>query len=183
MPVPCLLTSVKVLNFQELIHILCFPDNSSQDSEFLAYLMPIMYMCSVTQSQSNLWNPVDCSPPGSSVHEVFQASILAVGCHFLLQGILLTQGSKQHLLHLLHWQVHSLPLCCLGSTSAYYATCICKICSTVSHADFLGESSTCKETENKRAFWAVGLVCTKVLKYAVAQSIPVNTRWFIIAGM
>ena len=32
------------------------------------------------------------------------------GCHFLLQGIFLTQGSKPHLVCLLHWQVDSLPL-------------------------------------------------------------------------
>ena len=32
-----------------------------------------------------------------------------VGCHFLLQGILPTQGSNPHLLRLLHWQVSSLP--------------------------------------------------------------------------
>ena len=31
------------------------------------------------------------------------------GCHFLLQGIFLTQGSNPCLLHLLHWQVDSLP--------------------------------------------------------------------------
>ena len=30
-------------------------------------------------------------------------------CHFLLQGIFLTQGSNQCLLHLLHWQVDFLP--------------------------------------------------------------------------
>ena len=36
-----------------------------------------------------------------------------VGYHFLLQGIFPTQGSNPHLLHLLHWQVGSLPLCCL----------------------------------------------------------------------
>ena len=35
-----------------------------------------------------------------------------VGCHFLLQGIFLTQGSN---LHLLHWQVESLPVNYLGS--------------------------------------------------------------------
>ena len=29
-------------------------------------------------------------------------------CHALLQGIFLSQGSKPHLLHLLHWQVGSL---------------------------------------------------------------------------
>ena len=33
-----------------------------------------------------------------------------VGCHALLQGTLLTQGSNLHLLNLLHWQVGSLPL-------------------------------------------------------------------------
>ena len=33
-----------------------------------------------------------------------------VGCHALLQGIFLTQGSNQHLLCLLHWQVGSLAL-------------------------------------------------------------------------
>ena len=33
----------------------------------------------------------------------------AVGCHALLQGIFLTQGSNPHLLCLLHWQAGSLP--------------------------------------------------------------------------
>ena len=31
------------------------------------------------------------------------------GCHFLLQGILLNQGSNPRLLHLLHWQTDNLP--------------------------------------------------------------------------
>ena len=39
-------------------------------------------------------------------------------CHFLLQGIFLTQGSNPHLLHLLHWWVNSLPLSHLGSPKA-----------------------------------------------------------------
>ena len=33
-----------------------------------------------------------------------------MGCHFLLQGIFLTQGSNLCLLSLLHWQKDSLPL-------------------------------------------------------------------------
>ena len=33
-----------------------------------------------------------------------------VGCHALLQGIFPTQGLNPHLLHLLHWQVGSLPV-------------------------------------------------------------------------
>ena len=62
----------------------------------------------------SLCSSMDCSPPGSTVWD-FPGKNTGVGCHFLLQGIFLTQGSNPHLLHLLHWQVDSLPLCHLGS--------------------------------------------------------------------
>ena len=48
---------------------------------------------------NSLW-PIDCSPPGSSVHGISQARIL--GWYFLLQGVFHTQGSNQCVLHLLH---------------------------------------------------------------------------------
>ena len=38
-------------------------------------------------------DPMYCSPPGSSVHGIFQANV-GVGCHFLVQGIFPTQGSN-----------------------------------------------------------------------------------------
>ena len=41
----------------------------------------------------------------------FPGKNAGAGCHFLLQGIFLTYGSKQRLLH---WQVDSLPLCHIG---------------------------------------------------------------------
>ena len=41
----------------------------------------------------------DCSPPGSSVHEIFPGKDTGVGCHFLLQGIFPTQESNLCLLH------------------------------------------------------------------------------------
>ena len=44
-------------------------------------------------------NSMGCSPPGSSVHGILQARILS-GCHFLFQGIFLTQGSNLSLLSL-----------------------------------------------------------------------------------
>ena len=47
-------------------------------------------MCSVAQLHPILCDLVDCSPPGSSVHEVFRQEYWS-GCHFLLQGIFLTQ--------------------------------------------------------------------------------------------
>ena len=60
------------------------------------------------QSCLTLCDPVNCSPPGSFVHGVFQGRILEwVGCHFLLQGIFPAQGSNLRLLCLLHWQVDS----------------------------------------------------------------------------
>ena len=42
------------------------------------------------------------------------------GLHFLLQGILQTQGSNPHPLCLLHWQVDSLPLHHLGSPVVFH---------------------------------------------------------------
>ena len=62
------------------------------------------------QSCLTLYDPVDCSLSGSSVHGIFQARNTEAGSHFLLQGILLTQKLKLHLLCLLHWQADSLPL-------------------------------------------------------------------------
>ena len=62
------------------------------------------------QSRPILYDPVDCSPPGSSVHGDSPGKNTEVGCHLLLQGIFPTQGSNPRLLCLLHWQEGSLPL-------------------------------------------------------------------------
>ena len=51
------------------------------------------------ESCSTLYNLLDCSPPGSSVHEIFLGKNPGVGCHFLFQGIFLTCRSNPHLLH------------------------------------------------------------------------------------
>ena len=41
---------------------------------------------------SDSCNPMDCSPPGSSVHGLFPGKNTGVGCHFFLQAIFSTQG-------------------------------------------------------------------------------------------
>ena len=46
---------------------------------------------SVTKSCPTLCKPMDRSLPGSSVHGIFPGKNTGVGCHFLLQGIFLTQ--------------------------------------------------------------------------------------------
>ena len=54
---------------------------------------------SVTQLSLTLCDPMDCSPPGSSVPGSLQAKRLEWVCHSLLQGIFPTQGSNPGLLH------------------------------------------------------------------------------------
>ena len=53
---------------------------------------------------------MDCSLPGFFIHGDSPGKNTRVGCHAFLQGIFPTQGSKPHLLGLLHWQTGSLPL-------------------------------------------------------------------------
>ena len=55
----------------------------------------------VTSVDPTLCDPVDCSLPGSSVHGK-KGKNTGVGCHALLQGTFLSQGSNLHLLHLLN---------------------------------------------------------------------------------
>ena len=67
-------------------------------------------MCLVTDSCPTLCNPMDCSPPGFSVHGDSPGKNTGVGCHAFLQGIFPKQGSNPCLLCPLHWQAGSLPL-------------------------------------------------------------------------
>ena len=129
---------------------------------FLLQCMKVKGESEVAQSCPTPSDPMDCSPPGSSVPGIFQARVLEwgaiafslihysycitphacvlsrfgcvrlfvtpwtivrqaplsmgfsrqgywSGCHFLLQGIFLTQGSSPHLQHVLRWQADSLP--------------------------------------------------------------------------
>ena len=48
---------------------------------------------------SGLENSMDCSPPGFSVNGDSPGKNTRVGCHALLQGIFLTQGSNPGLPH------------------------------------------------------------------------------------
>ena len=56
-------------------------------------------LCLVVQSCPTLCDPMDCSPPGSSVHGDSPGKNTGVGCHALLQGIFPTQGSNPGHLH------------------------------------------------------------------------------------
>ena len=66
------------------------------------------YLCVCVQSCLTLHHPMDCSPPGSTVHGISPGKSTELGCRFLLQGIFLTQGLNPCLLRLLYWQAYSL---------------------------------------------------------------------------
>ena len=76
--------------------------------------------CVQAQLHLTLWNPMDCSPPGSSVHGICQSRILVWVAISYSRGIFLTQGLNLRIVHLFHWQADSLPLCHVGSTSSLF---------------------------------------------------------------
>ena len=68
----------------------------------------IVCVCSVAQLCLTLCDPMDCSPPGSSVHGILWARILEwVAISFSRRS---SRPRDLGLLNLLHWQVDSLPL-------------------------------------------------------------------------
>ena len=65
----------------------------------------------VAQSCSPLCHPMDCSPPGSSVHGDSPGKSTGVGCHALLQGIFPNQvlnPGPPHCGWILYWLSHLL---------------------------------------------------------------------------
>ena len=70
------------------------------------------YICSCSAAQRclTLCHTVETAAPQAFCPWDFPGRNSRVGCHMLLQGIFLTQGSNLCLLCLLHWQVDSLPL-------------------------------------------------------------------------
>ena len=84
-------------------------------------------------------DPMDCSPPGSSVHGIFQARILE-WVVIPSSRIFPIQGSNPRLLHILHWQVDSLPLSHRGNNVSYAAAAAksLQVCPTL--CDFIDGS-------------------------------------------
>ena len=60
----------------------------AESEELKILLMKVKSESEVAQSCPTPSNPMDCSPPGSSVHGILQNT--GVGCHALLQGIFAT---------------------------------------------------------------------------------------------
>ena len=59
--------------------------NTGVGCHFLLQCMKVKSESEVAQSCPTLSDPMACSPPGSSIHGIFQARVLEWGCHCLLQ--------------------------------------------------------------------------------------------------
>ena len=96
-----------------------------------------MFCCAVVSLSvvSDSLDPLDYSPPGSSIHGDSPGKNTEVGCYALLQEIFLTQGSNPHLLH---WQAESLPLVLPGRPQDWQGESL---------LEFLCSSRACLPTE------------------------------------
>ena len=77
-------------------------------------------LCTDAQSYPTLCDPMDYSPPGSSVHGISQAQILEWGVISYSRIPSWPRDWKLGLLRLLRWQVDSLPLTWVAAPSAFY---------------------------------------------------------------
>ena len=80
---------------------------------------PSLVLCLVAQSSPIVCDPMDYSPPGSSIHGDSPGKNTGVHCHAFLQGIFPTQGSNPDILHcrqiLYHLSPRGSPLSYQGS--------------------------------------------------------------------
>ena len=62
---------------------------------FLTFIRVCTVLCLIAQLCPALCDPVDCSPPGSSVHVDSPGKNTGIGCHALLQGIFQPRDGTQ----------------------------------------------------------------------------------------
>ena len=137
-----------------------------------------------------LCDPMDYSPPGSSVHGIFQTKFTkknkkknkkkntGVSCRFLLQRIFPTQESNPNLLHLLHWQADSLSAEPLGITdcflnvSSYLFVCSFPVLS--SHSKFCERRRSMPNAiqAQSSAWWIMGAQKYYMRKRKIEQMSP-----------
>ena len=92
--------------------------NTGVDCHFLLQCMKGKSESEITQSCPTLSDPMDCSLPGFSVHGIFQAKSIGVGCHCLLQGI------RQALPNIQRWQM-------IANIDQLSACSVTQLCPTV----------------------------------------------------
>ena len=117
------------------------------------YIYIYIYICSVMSD--SLW-PRGLYPARFLCQWDSPNKNTGVGCHFLIQGMVLTQGLNSCLLCLLHWQMNSLPLASLGKSPVWKVPN--RVTLVLSVPMYKITSSTCHG-------WVLGLCSSKVMRY------------------
>ena len=99
---PSIFPSIRVFSNQSVLHIR-WPKYWSFS---FSISPPKEEWSEVAQLYPTLFHPMDCSPPSSSVHWIFQARILQWVAISLPQEIFLTQGSNLDLPHCMQTVYH-----------------------------------------------------------------------------
>ena len=124
-----------------------------------------MCLCSVTLDMCDSF-----ADPRTVAHQAplsmdFPGRNTGVDCHFLLQGIFLTQGSY---LCFLHWQVDSLPLSHQGSPQLItYLSCILLSSGNTKIKEALSLSSRCLQS-SERQVWK-HIITTELDKFYIVE--------------
>ena len=107
----------KCISFVSVLSIFCIIPRDPYSLKLWISSLSFSYLCSCAMSLSHVWlfGTLWTVDPRLLCPRNFSGKNIGVGCHFLLQGICLSQGSNPRLLHLLQWQADSLPLSHLGS--------------------------------------------------------------------
>ena len=94
----------KILNSMRVATLWC-SGHPTEDLTQGCVCVCVYTLSHVRLLQLHGWEPLRLLCPWT-----FPGKNTGVGCHFLFHRIFPIQGSKLHVLHLLHWQVDSLPL-------------------------------------------------------------------------
>ena len=104
-------------------------------------------MCGQSLSRVSLCDPMDCIPPGSSVHGDSPGKNTGMRCRAFLQAIFPTQGSKPRLLHckqiLYHWAMGKAAIS--SPTSSKFKFCISKLLMSLLVIYFISTTSAYKD--------------------------------------
>ena len=68
--------------------------NTGVGCHFLLQCMKVKSESEVAEFCPTLSDPMDCGPPGSSIHGIFPGKSTGVGCHCLLRSISIVRSNK-----------------------------------------------------------------------------------------
>ena len=108
---------------------LALPSSLSAFFFYSCVLTTLWHVCTrakLLQSCLTLCDPMDCSPPGSSVHEILQGRILEWVAMTSSKGSSWPRD-RTHV-SLLHWQAGSLLLAPPGKPTMWYTNCFINTC-------------------------------------------------------